>query len=65
LVIQERSNANVNTEKKLRTSLVATKERVVELDLPSPVVKKPNKQVGLAELHQTGATNQKQMFIER
>jgi hypothetical protein len=49
-VIQERSNANVNAEKKLGTSSVAIRESTVELDLPSPVVKEPNKQVGLAEL---------------
>jgi hypothetical protein len=62
-VIQECSNANVNAEKKLRTSSVATIERMVELELPSPFVREPNKQVGLAELHQTGATDPKRSNV--
>ena len=58
-IIQGCSDVNVSTEKKLRTSSVAIQERMVELDLPSPVVNQPNKQVGLAELHQIGATHTK------
>jgi hypothetical protein len=64
-VIRERSNANVKAEKKLRTSSVAIKERVVKLDLPSPVVKEPNKQVGLAELHQDSVTNSKRSKMNK
>ena len=55
-VIRERSNANVNTELKLKTSSAILLNRSEGLDLPSPVLKEPNKHVGLDEWHQAGAT---------
>jgi hypothetical protein len=58
-VIRERSNANVNTEPKLKTSSAILLNGSKGLDLPSPVVKEPNKHVGLDEWHQEGATNPK------
>jgi hypothetical protein len=58
-VTRERSKPNVIAEKKSRTSSVTFKEQAVDLYLPSPVVKEPNKHVGLAELHRDGATNSK------
>ena len=59
MVSEECLKMNIIAEKKLKTLSVTFSGQAVELDLPSPVVKEPNKQVGLAESHQTGATNPK------